>query len=274
VSDADSAFFFEHSGHRLYAYLHVPTVAAKKTGCVLVHPLMEERQDAHPVLRDLAEAMADQGFPTLRVDLYGCGDSSGEWEEATIEAWLHNIVGAAEQLRQRMGVESIVLAGLRFGATLAAMASNVTDARAVVMVQPIVRGGGYIKDLLLASVTSDMVLHRKAGTTRERLIEDLESGRTVNLFGYHFTPTQFRAIKDIDLVRDRIPTVPSLVLDVVRTATAQGSVEARHYSESMGSLVTFARVQEPSTLYVEGRTRVARADAVRKAVLSWMEALG
>jgi exosortase A-associated hydrolase 2 len=274
VSDADSAFFFEHAGHRLYAYLHVPVITGKKTGCVLVHPLMEERQDAHPVLRDLADAMAEKGFATLRVDLHGCGDSSGEWEDATIEAWLNNIVGAAEQLRQRTGVESIVLAGLRFGATLAAMAASATRASAVVMVQPIVRGGGYIKDLLLASITSEMVLHRKAGTTRERLIEDLESGRTVNLFGYHFTPAQFRAIRDIDLVRDQVPAVPALVLDVVRTATAQGSVETRSYSEAMGNRVTFARVQEPSTLYVEGRTRIARVDAVREAVLSWMEALG
>jgi hypothetical protein len=46
--------FFEADGARLYGVLHTPKGAAAEQGAVLVPPFMEERQDAHPVLRDAA----------------------------------------------------------------------------------------------------------------------------------------------------------------------------------------------------------------------------
>ena len=80
-------FFFDAAGARLYGFMHPAPGAPRGRACVLVHPFMEERQDAHAVLRALAVELAARGFPTLRFDLFGCGDSEGDWASASLARW-------------------------------------------------------------------------------------------------------------------------------------------------------------------------------------------
>lgn len=271
---------FLHSGsRRLYGFLHEPRatetpLAIAPAAVVFVHPFMEERQDAHPFLRSLATQVSARGLWAMRFDLHGCGDSEGEWEDATIASWLDDIRAACDFVKAQSGVERVILCGLRFGATLASLA-DVGEPRApLVMIQPVVKGVAYSMDLLRAYLAAEMVLTRKAGLTRDALIERLRLGQTVNVFGYHLTAAQFDGMRAIDLSRS-LASYParSLVIDVVKTPTARASNELAALVAAMGPGATLARAVEPQPLYVEGKVHLTRAEQVELALLGWLESL-
>ncbi|MBL8604369.1 MAG: alpha/beta hydrolase [Myxococcales bacterium] len=230
-------------------------------GVVTVAPFMEERQDTHELYRALGRHLAGRGVPTFRFDLRGTGDAHGAWDEATVEGWLDDIARAVSLHRERTGVREIALLGLRFGALLAAAAATRVGAARLALVQPVLKGSAYLMDVLRAHLAAEMVLHKRAGVTREALVETLQSGRAVNLFGYRLTPAQYRGIQPLDLAAalDGFDG-QSLVVDVVRTEQARGSKELEALKAHPSGRVTVARAVEAQTLYVEGKLRNVQSE--------------
>src|SRR5438874_878972 len=77
-----TAFYLESGQHSLFAWLHCPDRPAHAGhGIVLCPPLGHEQVHAHRSLRHLADACARAGFPTLRLDYHGTGDSAGSDED-------------------------------------------------------------------------------------------------------------------------------------------------------------------------------------------------
>jgi pimeloyl-ACP methyl ester carboxylesterase len=92
--------------------------------------------------------LAGAGFPVLRFDYGGTGDSAGEAADADLVGWRDDIRRAADALRERAGVELVCLAGLRLGASLALqLASERHDVAALILWEPIVSGAGYLAEL-------------------------------------------------------------------------------------------------------------------------------
>lgn len=266
--------FFDAGAHRLFAVTHsVEASLRRDVGVVLVHPFMEERQDAYPYLRSLSLALAERGFPSIRADLYGCGDSAGDWSDADIEGWVDDVAHCAARLRERGEVRDVVLLGLRYGASLAAAAATRAEAKGLALVAPVLRGREYVMEVLRAYIASEMVLNKKAGVSREGLMSRLDEGAKVNLFGYDFTPRQ----RDGMLALDALGALgssgcPTLVIDVARTETAREPADIAAARAALGERGVFVRAVEPQPLHVEGKVHFVRADAVRKELLSWMEA--
>ena len=275
----DRGEFFSSGPRRLYGFLHEPRateapLAIAPAVVVFVHPFMEERQDAHPFLRSLAGQVSARGLWAMRFDLHGCGDSEGEWEDSTVASWLEDIRAACDFARAQSGVERVILCGLRFGASLAALA-DVGPARVpLALIQPVVKGVAYSMDMLRAYLAAEMVLTKKAGVTRDALVERLRLGQTVNVFGYHLTAAQFDGIRAVDLM-PALTAYParSLVIDVVKTPTARASNELTALAAAMGPGATLARGVEPQPLYVEGKVHLTRAEQVELALLGWLETL-
>ena len=267
--------FIDGGAQRLFSVLHeaVEGAGAPSVGVVLVHPFMEERQDAHPFLRDLAVRLAAQGFPALRVDLSGCGDSEGDWSEATVAGWLGDVAASARYLRRAAGVREVVLLGMRYGAALAVAAAEAAEAKGVALVAPVLRGREYVLDVLRAYIAAEMVLNKKAGVSRDVLMARLDEGESVNLFGYAFT----RAQRDGMLGLDALGALkgfagPALVVDVARTEAAREATELAAVRSCLGPRATVVRAVEPQPLHVEGKVHLVRADNVAAEVLRWMEA--
>ncbi|MDB4929076.1 MAG: hypothetical protein JWM10_1560 [Myxococcaceae bacterium] len=275
----DRGEFFPCGSRRLYGFLHEPRAAETPLAIapavvVFVHPFMEERQDAHPFLRSLATRVCARGLWAMRFDLHGCGDSEGEWEEATVESWLDDIAAACDFARAQSGVGRVILCGLRFGASLAALASTRGEPAPLALIQPVVKGTTYSMDVLRAYLAAEMVLTRKAGVTRDALVERLRLGQNVNVFGYQLTAAQFDGVRAVDLTRT-LADYPAraLVLDVVKTPTARASNELAALAAAMGAGATLTRAVEPQPLYVEGKVHLTRAEQVELALLGWLETL-
>jgi len=78
-------FYFGSPDKLLFGCYHEPTLGRRRKCAVVVcQPVGHEYINSHRALRQLAARLCDAGFPVLRFDYYGCGDSSGSREEGTI----------------------------------------------------------------------------------------------------------------------------------------------------------------------------------------------
>jgi alpha-beta hydrolase superfamily lysophospholipase len=140
---------FGSAPERLFGVYHAPTAGViRQTGVVVCAPFGHEYIRAHRSLRQLAVRLADSGYHVLRFDYYGCGDSDGNGEDASLERWLRDIDAAATELKDTAQLRRLCLVGLRLGATMAAEVSRRrADVDATILWDPIVDGGAYLRSL-------------------------------------------------------------------------------------------------------------------------------
>lgn len=134
----------------LFGAFHSPQrLRARSASVLLVNPFGEEAARAHRIYRVLATQLERAGYATLRFDLSGTGDSAGEASAATIEQWLRDLSTASAELRKSSGAPRVAMVGLRFGATLAALATwrGELRPRHLVLWDPVVSGAAYLREL-------------------------------------------------------------------------------------------------------------------------------
>ena len=102
-------------------------------------------------VRLLAVSLAQSGFPTLRFDYPGTGDSLDLETDDPCDAWLASIDIAADVLKQA-GVRQLVFCGVRLGAMLAALkARERDDVCAVVLIDAVTSGARYLRELQIST---------------------------------------------------------------------------------------------------------------------------
>ena len=104
---------------------------------------------AHHGFRLLADQLAACGYPALRFQYPGTGDSRdlGAAEESWA-AWHQSVHTTADWLREITGASRLVLIGLRIGATLATLAAQSrSDVDGLVLFAPVFRGKSYLRQL-------------------------------------------------------------------------------------------------------------------------------
>ena len=75
-----------------------------------------------------AEAMRDAGYATLRFDLYGHGESGGEFRKHTLFKWISNTMAVIDDAKSR-GYSDIYLAGHSQGGLVAAVVAGMEPDR-------------------------------------------------------------------------------------------------------------------------------------------------
>ena len=181
------AYFFGDHRRRLFACFHAAEGAwpAKLMPAVLLcGPQGQEGVRAHRMMRVLAERLSRVGCDVLRFDPYGTGDSAGDEQDLDLLGWQHDVSGAARELQRRSAaaVEQLVQSqrfqaaqqavptppvhpsqrpqvwlGFRMSASVACMtAAGEADHRpqALVLVEPVMDGAAYLRELGLATVQS------------------------------------------------------------------------------------------------------------------------
>ncbi|MBF0244956.1 MAG: alpha/beta fold hydrolase, partial [Planctomycetes bacterium] len=92
---------------------------ARDCGVVFLHGWAGCRVGPHRLLVHAARRFAAAGFPSLRFDFRGRGDSGGEVGLATLTTMMADAGAAAELLQREAGVARLVLTGLCSGAEVA-----------------------------------------------------------------------------------------------------------------------------------------------------------
>jgi uncharacterized protein len=134
----------------LFGVLHLPQrLRARSASVLLCNPFGEEAARAHRIYRVMATQLERAGYACLRFDYSHTGDSAGDSRGASVEQWLRDLAVAASQLRSASGTQRVALVGLRFGATLAALATSRGELRPrhVLLWDPVVNGATYLREL-------------------------------------------------------------------------------------------------------------------------------
>jgi alpha-beta hydrolase superfamily lysophospholipase len=133
----------------LFGWYH-PAAAergSRECSVLLCNPIGDDFVRAHRALRHLAERLAEAGFPVLRFDFHGTGDSSGtEKDPKRVQAWLDDVDLAVAELRARSGSAKVAVVGLRLGGTVAAWARRENPIDDLVLWNPFVSGSAYVKE--------------------------------------------------------------------------------------------------------------------------------
>lgn len=148
------AFYLPTERGQRFCVLH--RGASQVQGAVLyVPPFGEEMNKSRRMAAMQARAFAERGWEVLQIDLYGCGDSSGDFRDATWETWLDDVRAAWEWLEQRGSKRPVWLWGLRAGCLLAGAAARArgTPAR-LLLWQPVLSGQRFLQQFLRTRVTS------------------------------------------------------------------------------------------------------------------------
>lgn len=188
-SSGESArpFYLQADEGRRFALLHSPAPPTPvRGGIVFVPPFAEELNRSRRAIAEASRAFARSGWQVLRLDLYGCGDSEGDFQDATWARWQADIALALDWTREQLGREPIVWA-LRAGILLAQSALRHRNRPArVVAWQPVHSGDVHLTQFLRMRVAADAFA---AGTrvTTQALRESIRSGQTVEVAGYPLT---------------------------------------------------------------------------------------
>jgi uncharacterized protein len=174
-------------GQRLCLH-HRPSGSAARGGVVYVHPFAEEMNKSRRMAALQSRALAAAGFEVLQMDLLGCGDSSGDFGDASWDDWIQDVVEASRWMRQRCA-RPLWLWGLRAGCLLATEAAQqVGEPCNLLLWQPSLVGKVVLQQFLRLRVAADMVDGQAKGVM-SKLRTQLAAGEAVEIAGYRVSPS-------------------------------------------------------------------------------------
>jgi len=206
--------FFLDGEHGSLFCMHLYPATATPKGCILyLHPFAEEMHKSRRMAALQARRFAAAGYAVLQVDLTGCGDSAGDFADATWDAWLNDARRAHAWLATRT-TRPISLWGLRTGASLAVeLASTLPDIEQLLLWQPVVNGEQYLNQLLRIKLAGEMLSHGQAQNGTKALRASLEAGKSIEVGGYMLNATMAHELARLKLA-DMPPPCPVLWLEL------------------------------------------------------------
>lgn len=201
--DAEPFFLATEPGQR-FCLFHPPRGDSCRGAILYVPPFGDEMNKSRRMAALQARALAGAGYGVLQIDLYGCGDSSGEFVQARWDIWKDDLAAALRWLTERLG-QPVTLWGLRLGATLALDFAR--DGRhpvnQLVLWQPVINGSVFMTQFLRLLTARAMVADSDAGAapSTSSLRQLLSGGQVLEVAGYELAPELAAAIDSMDLAQ-------------------------------------------------------------------------
>ena len=209
---AVEAFFLGAGAARRFAVCWRPSASVAPRGTLLfVPPFAEEMNKSRRMVALTANALADRGFVTLRVDLAGCGDSAGLLSQASWNGWLDDLSIGWGWLRARV-TGTPWLWSLRAGSLLSSSLLTRLDAVPPLLLwQPVLSGKQHLTQFLRLRVAADAfaIVAASARATTQGLMQSLAAGDAVGVAGYALPPSIALPLAASEFVA---PTTPTDVL--------------------------------------------------------------
>lgn len=166
--------------------LHFAASGEQRRGVLVLPPFAEELNKSRRMLSLAARALQRAGVDVLLVDLYGSGDSGGDFSDATPAIWRDDLQRAAAWLAEQ-GVAHLDVLAVRGGALLMrdlTVPPRLKPGR-IVLWQPMLRGALMIAQFLRLRVAEAMGAEQGARMADARLL--LETRGRVEIAGYELS---------------------------------------------------------------------------------------
>ena len=175
------AFFIDGATGSLFCTGSLP---GKKRGprrkVLIVPPFAEELNKSRHVLATLAAAIGEAGHDVLMPDLFGTGDSAGDFSEASLEIWRTDLDVAIGRLDPDGELE---LVGLRAGGLLAADITRRHGVKSLTLLHPIADGKQQLTQMLRLRLAGGLMGGGEKETAKQ-LRQRLADGECLEIAGY------------------------------------------------------------------------------------------
>lgn len=233
-------FFLQGERGLRFCIFHAPKCSP--LGAILYfHPFAEEMNKSRRMAALQARALSDAGYAVLQVDLCGCGDSDGDFSEASWNAWLDD-AGLAYRWLRTQSDAPLHLWGLRSGCLLAASFSEQLQETAhFIFWQPVVNGKQHWQQFMRLKLAGELA-SGGGKDAMEALKRQLESGQNVEIAGYAVSPLLVEGLQKAELLpkaqaasvswlelssRDEASLSPASLRYIEQWKAAAPSVDAR-----------------------------------------------
>lgn len=188
--------FINSSTGKLFA-IYYPI--SEKNSCqkALIHvpAFAEEMNTSRKKVALQAREFRKQGYAVLILDLFGTGESDGDFGDATWKIWLQNIDTAIEWLHQQ-DIKTITLWGMRVGALLSRDFVHRYPYRVqrLILSQPVLNGDVFVTQLLRLRVAAAMMNPDAPREKTADLKQQLQNGQKIEVAGYWLNPALIKPL--------------------------------------------------------------------------------
>jgi pimeloyl-ACP methyl ester carboxylesterase len=260
---AKEPLYFGPPERPMFGFYHPPVGSrVRGTGVLLCNPLGDDLIRAHRPFRHLAEELSAAGFPVLRFDFDGTGDSAGDERDPNrVATWRADVGRAAAELRARSGVERLALVGLRLGGTFAALgAADLGAVDALVLWGAYDNGGAFVSEATKAHKM--LVMLQPANFSGGLPASDGQEA-----LGFLLATQTIADLEAIDLLAlSRSPAKRTLVLD---TANVESDSPLVAKLRELGGTVTHRHVPGNKFLIVSPQQSEVPTAAI-SAITGWL----
>ncbi len=186
--------FIPGGAGRILATCFLPDGKPPDSWLIFVPPWAEEMNKSRRMMARLGHALAGRGIGMCLPDLYGTGDSAGDFGEARWEIWRDDLVRTSQWLAQQ-GCRRLLLGGLRAGCLLANEMQDALDLPVdhLLFWQPVGKGAQQLTQFLRLRMAAGMT--SGSGETVKELRARLAAGEALEIAGYALSPALADALE-------------------------------------------------------------------------------
>ena len=146
-----------------------------------------------------AQRFSQAGFAVLLPDLYGCGDSSGDFADARWQIWLDDLQRCIDWLQKQHGHDAppLYFWGLRAGALLATELLANHSIKGLLLWQPSATGSQLLSQFLRFRLAATLTSGGKETTAQLRA--HLQAGQSLEIAGYELHSDLATALDQVTL---------------------------------------------------------------------------
>ncbi len=199
-------FFFDVDPGTRFCLYHAPNNGVPMRGAILyVHPFAEEMNKTRRMAAQQARAFAAMGYAVLQMDLFGCGDSCGDFHSGSWSQWKRDLEVAAAWLADRTRGQPLHLWGVRLGGLLALDFATTRQVAGVILWQPFMNGRTCINQFLRLRLAAGMDNDDPdAPRSTAALRAELAIAGKLEVAGYELDAAMVRAIDAVDAASLRL----------------------------------------------------------------------
>lgn len=129
-------FYITDDGIRLHAKLDVPGGVEKCPLCIVIHGFTGHMEETHIIAA--AKTLNECGIASLRVEMYGHGQSGGEFRNHTLYKWVSNALAVVEYAKNLDFVTDLYITGHSQGGLLTMLIAGMRpdDFKAAIPLSP------------------------------------------------------------------------------------------------------------------------------------------
>ena len=210
----------------------MPREGVARGTVLLLPPFAEELNKTRRMCATLARRLAADGWRVVRVDLYGCGDSAGEFRDASWAQWIADLATEIEQCETPPWLWCV-----RAGALFVPELLSVRGAAGLLLWQPAVSGAAHLQQFLRLHRVAAWAGSGLAGAAMSdrtpTAAQLLERGECVEVAGYEVTPHLAASMREVHFSLPANGSMPVVWFEMGPTPDAPPSPASQRKVEAL-----------------------------------------